>query len=49
MELVDKAVILRKVSELEVYQKQIREFSDITLQGYKADWKTQRIVERPSR
>lgn len=46
MELVDKAVILRKISELEVYQKQIREFSDITLQGYKADWKTQRIVER---
>lgn len=44
--MVDKAVILRKVSELEVYQKQIREFSDITLQGYKADWKTQRIVER---
>ena len=46
MELVDKAVILRKISELELYQKQIREFSDITLQDYKADWKTQRIVER---
>ena len=44
--MVDKAVILRKISELELYQKQIREFSDITLQGYKADWKTQRIVER---
>jgi len=44
--LVDKAVILRKISELELYQKQIREFSDITLQDYKADWKTQRIVER---
>jgi len=29
MELVDKAVILRKISELELYQKQIREFSDI--------------------
>ena len=44
--MVDKAVILRKISELELYQKQIREFSDITLQDYKADWKTQRIVER---
>ncbi|MBI5026430.1 MAG: DUF86 domain-containing protein [Nitrospirae bacterium] len=46
MELVDKAVVLRKISELEIYQKQIREFSNITLQAYKADWKTQRIVER---
>ncbi len=46
MELVDKAIILRKISELEVYQKQIREFSAITLQDYKANWKTQRIVER---
>ncbi|MEW6213757.1 MAG: DUF86 domain-containing protein [Nitrospirota bacterium] len=46
MGLVDKAVVIRKISELEVYQKQIKEFSDITLQGYKADWKIQRIVER---
>jgi uncharacterized protein YutE (UPF0331/DUF86 family) len=44
--LVDKALILRKISELETYQKQIREFADITLQNYKEDWKTQRIVER---
>jgi uncharacterized protein YutE (UPF0331/DUF86 family) len=46
MGLVDKAIVLRKISELEVYQKQIKEFSDITLQGYKEDWKIQRIVER---
>lgn len=46
MGLVDKALILRKISELETYQKQIREFSDITLADYKEDWKTQRIVER---
>ena len=44
--MVDKALLLRKISELETYQKQIREFSDITLQNYKEDWKTQRVVER---
>lgn len=44
--MVDKAIILRKISELEIYQKQIREFSAITLQDYKANWKTQRIIER---
>lgn len=46
MGLLDRALILRKISELETYQKQIREFSDITLADYKEDWKTQRIVER---
>ena len=44
--MVDKAVVLRKLSELETYLKQVREFSGITLQLYKADWRTQRIVER---
>jgi len=44
--LVDKNVILRKISELELYQKQIKEFSDMTVERYKSDWKTQRIVER---
>jgi len=44
--LVDKAVILRKLSELETYLKQIREYAETTLQDYTADWKTQRIVER---
>jgi uncharacterized protein YutE (UPF0331/DUF86 family) len=46
MELVDKTVILRKLSDLETYLKQIRDFSGMTLQAYKADWRTQRIVER---
>ncbi len=46
MELVDKNILLRKISDLEMYKKQIREFSDITFQTYKSDWKTQRIVER---
>ena len=44
--MVDRAIVLRKISELEEYQRQIREFSEITHQDYKADWKTQRIVER---
>lgn len=44
--MVDKVVVLRKLSELETYLKQVREFSGITLQLYKADWRTQRIVER---
>jgi len=44
--MVDKVVLMRKLSELETYLKQIREFSGITLQDYTGDWKTQRIVER---
>ena len=44
--MVDKTVILRKLSELETYLKQIREFAGMTLQVYNADWRTQRIVER---
>lgn len=44
--MVDRALVLRKISELEVYQKQMKEFSDIALEAYKANWKTQRIVER---
>ncbi|MBI5197508.1 MAG: DUF86 domain-containing protein [Nitrospirae bacterium] len=43
---MDKAVILRKLSELETYQNQIREYSGITAEDYKKDWKTRRIVER---
>jgi uncharacterized protein YutE (UPF0331/DUF86 family) len=46
MAMVDKTVILRKLSELETYLKQIREFAGMTLQVYNADWRTQRIVER---
>ena len=44
--MVDKAVVLRKLSELETYLLQVREFCGITLQVYKTDWRTQRIVER---
>lgn len=44
--MVDKSVILRKLSELETYSGQIKGYSDITVDSYKDDWKTQRIVER---
>lgn len=44
--MVDKTVILRKLSGLETYLKQIREFAGMTIQVYNADWRTQRIVER---
>ncbi|WP_176237512.1 hypothetical protein [Candidatus Hakubella thermalkaliphila] len=39
--MVDKNVVLRKISELETYQKQIEEVSDIPIQEYKSDWKLQ--------
>lgn len=44
--MVDKALVLRKLSDLEDYYEQIKEFSGITIESYKKDWKTQRIVER---
>ncbi|MFH1975160.1 MAG: DUF86 domain-containing protein [Pseudomonadota bacterium] len=44
--MVDKTLILRKISELDQYLTQIREFSDISVSEYSNDWKTQRIVER---
>ncbi len=44
--MVDKTLILRKLSELEQYRFQIDEFAGITIQDYSEDWKTQRIVER---
>ncbi len=42
----DRSLILRKISDLENYQKQIEEFSGITAKDYQKDWKTQRIIER---
>ena len=44
--MVDKAVILRKLAELEEYLGQIREFTNITVEQYRTDWKIQRIIER---
>ena len=44
--LVDKALVYRKVSDLELYLLQIQEFSALSAEGYRNDWKTQRIIER---
>ena len=44
--MVDKPLLLRKLSELDEYLKQIQEFSSVTLEEYSRDWKVQRIVER---
>ncbi len=44
--MVDKSLILRKFTELEEYLKQIKEFSNISIEEYARNWKTQRIVER---
>ena len=44
--MVDDALILRKLSELDEYFKQINEYEQITVAKYTNDWKTQRIIER---
>jgi uncharacterized protein YutE (UPF0331/DUF86 family) len=44
--LVDKLLLGRKITQMEVYLGQIREYSKISVATYKNDWKTQRIVER---
>ena len=46
MALVDKALVMRKITELELYLGQIGEFAAIGLEEYQGDWKTQRVVER---
>ena len=44
--MVDKALVLRKLSELEEYLGQIREYTNTTVEQYSSDWKIQRIIER---
>jgi uncharacterized protein YutE (UPF0331/DUF86 family) len=44
--MVDEALILRKLSELDEYYRQIKEYENITVDRYSGDWKIQRIVER---
>jgi uncharacterized protein YutE (UPF0331/DUF86 family) len=44
--LINKTLILRKLTELDTYQKQIDEYREISVEQYRADWKTQRIIER---
>jgi len=44
--VIDKNLILRKMSELEEYLSQLSQYGDITISDYYSDWKIQRIVER---
>jgi uncharacterized protein YutE (UPF0331/DUF86 family) len=44
--MVDEALILRKLSELDEYYRQITEYEKITVTQYAGDWKIQRIIER---
>ena len=44
--MVDKNLILRKLSNLDEYLKQINEYANISSKDYATDWKIQRIVER---
>ena len=44
--MVDEVLILRKLSELDDYYQQIKEFESISVAEYSSNWKTQRIVER---
>jgi uncharacterized protein YutE (UPF0331/DUF86 family) len=44
--LVDTSLIGRKISDLEKYLEQIKEYKNISVRKYRQDWKTQRIIER---
>ena len=44
--MVDRDLLLRKLADLEQYLSQVSEYRDITVERYRGDWKTQRIVER---
>lgn len=44
--MVDKILLLRKLSELEQYFEQLKEYKNIKISEYSKDWKIQRIIER---
>lgn len=44
--MVDMVLVLRKLASLADYRQQIAEYSSITVEEYRQDWKVQRIVER---
>ena len=44
--MVDRTLILRKLSALEEYLEQITEYRTISIEQYANDWKNQRIIER---
>lgn len=44
--MLDRDLLRRKLAELATYVSQVSEYRDLTVERYRADWKTQRIVER---
>jgi uncharacterized protein YutE (UPF0331/DUF86 family) len=44
--MVDPDLLRRKLAELGTLLAQISEFKDTTVEAYRSDWRTQRIVER---
>lgn len=44
--MVDRDLLLRKLSNLETYLEQLATYRGVSLAEYADDWKTQRIVER---
>ncbi len=44
--MVDKILIMNKLSKLELYIKQISEYQNISYEDYINNWKVQRIIER---
>lgn len=44
--MLDKALVLRKLADLEEYLGQVKEYESITVEQYLRDWKIQRIIER---
>ena len=44
--MVDRDLLRRKLTELSEYVSQVSEYEALSVERYRADWKTQRIVER---
>lgn len=44
--MVDRDLLRRKLADLDDYLRQVSEYRGISLDAYRSDWKTQRIVER---
>jgi uncharacterized protein YutE (UPF0331/DUF86 family) len=44
--MVDRDLVLRRLAMLEAYLEQLGPYRGIDIEGYRQDWRTQRIVER---
>ena len=44
--VTDRALMLRKLADLERHREELREYEELSTAEYRRDWKVQRIVER---